>query len=427
MSHGRQPGRRIGLLTSSFPRHPDDGAGPFVLQFAAAMAARGHQVEVLAPAPQGPTPPSLGWLPAGVCLHHVPYLRPAFLQRTFYRAGAPENLASDPLAWPGAVSFPIALRRAARRRLCRWDAVVSHWALPAGLAAATLPWGGTHLAVLHSGDVHLLERLPGGDVPARLLAARASALLFTHEELRDRFLARIGPLAASRALSKSHVSPMGIAHQGAVPGGRRGARQRLGLPPGGPRIALTLSRLVPIKGIDVAIRAVSRLQGEVRLVVAGEGPERPALHRLAADLQAPVRFVGHLNGPTKRDWLAAADVLLVPSRPLPDGRREGVPHAALEALDAGLPLLASRTGGLSTLEGSVAVRLLPPEDPGALAASLRHWPRPTDRDRLARAARRVAAPLHWPRLAPRLEALLFGDEPRASRSGFDRTHGPVRS
>ncbi len=407
MTHeGARPARRIGLLTSSFPRSPEDVSGIFVLQFAAALAARGHEIDVLAPAPAAPVPPAM-WLPPGIRLHHVAYLRPAAMQRTFYRAGAMENLATDPLAWPGALTFPLALRRAAIHCAKRWDALVSHWAVPAGLVAASLPHRGPHLAVMHSGDVHLLERLAGGDVLARFLAARASALLFTHEGLRAQFFTRIGPLAASRALPKGHVSPMGVVPPDAPPGGRSAARRRLGLSSKEPRLAITMSRLVPIKGIDVAIQAVAHLGGRVRLAVAGEGPERNALQRLARSLNAPVRFLGPLHGAAKRDWVAAADVLLLPSRSLPDGRCEGVPHAALEALAAGLPVLASRSGGLPTLASTTAVRLVPSEDPHALAQALSEWPDPHRRSTLARAARRAVAPLHWHRLAPRIEALLF--------------------
>jgi glycosyltransferase involved in cell wall biosynthesis len=70
-------------------------------------------------------------------------------------------------------------------------------------------------------------------------------------------------------------------------------------------------------------------------------------------------------------WMAGADLYVQPSRPLHSGRTEGLPVATLEALAAGLPVLASATGGLAELPyGPPRLRLVPPGDPAALAACL---------------------------------------------------------
>jgi glycosyltransferase involved in cell wall biosynthesis len=65
--------------------------------------------------------------------------------------------------------------------------------------------------------------------------------------------------------------------------------------------------------------------------------------------------------------LREASAVLVPSRVLPSGRSEGTPTIALEALAAGVPVIASNVGGLSALS---AIHLVPPEDPRALAAAI---------------------------------------------------------
>src|SRR5712671_261102 len=74
----RSESMRVGMLTTSFPRFEHDSAGTFVLGMARALAARGHEVEVLAPEPREAAPvPS--W--PGVWVEYVPYLRPRALQR----------------------------------------------------------------------------------------------------------------------------------------------------------------------------------------------------------------------------------------------------------------------------------------------------------------------------------------------------------
>src|SRR5687768_12606658 len=97
---------RVGLLTTSFPRFEGGIAGQFVLGFARALAARGHELSVLAPEPHErltlPTWP-------GVRLRWLGYLRPRTLQRTFYGAGVPDNLRRDPRAWLGLLPFSAAL------------------------------------------------------------------------------------------------------------------------------------------------------------------------------------------------------------------------------------------------------------------------------------------------------------------------------
>ncbi len=175
---------------------------------------------------------------------------------------------------------------------------------------------------------------------------------------------------------------------------RAAARSSLGIPADGRPVAGTAASLHRRKGADVLLRAAARLAGEgtaCHLVIAGEGPERDALHALAGELgllgEGPVRV--HLAGqvrPPER-VLAALDVFVLASR------KEGLGVAALEAMAAGLPVVASRVGGLaeSVVDGETGL-LVPPEDAGALATALGGLLRdPALRARLGAAgARRVA-------------------------------------
>lgn len=124
--------------------------------------------------------------------------------------------------------------------------------------------------------------------------------------------------------------------------------------------------LVERKGIDVLLEALERLGAAgPRLWVAGDGPEAGALAARAdaLGLQARVAWLGRRTDVP--DLLAACDIFVMPSR------AEGLGVAALEAMAAGRPVVASRVGGLGevVIDGRTG-RLVPPGDPAALAAAL---------------------------------------------------------
>jgi glycosyltransferase involved in cell wall biosynthesis len=406
------------MLTTSYPHPRDDAAGTFVRGMARALAARGHEVEVLAPEPVERVAASAE---PRVRVHHVPYLRPRSLQRTFYGAGVPDNLRLDPRAWLGLPSFPAALFGAAFRRAASWHALVTHWAVPCAAVAAAVARGRPHLAVFHSADVHLLERLPARHRLASAIAEGATTLLFVTEDLRQRFLRLVASPLAERAHARSVVQPMGIEpwpedrNVGAAAGPKEAQH---------PCTVLFLGRLVPIKGVDVAVRAVGQLPGAT-LVVAGDGPERERLEALARRLGAPVRFVGFVEGERKQRLLREANVFVSPSRPV-HGRTEGAPPAVLEAMDAGLAVVASRSGGLGELidHGGTGL-LVKPGDPGALGRALAQvCGEPALRQRLGAAARQWAARHHWSSVMARLEPHLRAPAPqlrtmRVPRGGWN--------
>jgi glycosyltransferase involved in cell wall biosynthesis len=159
------------------------------------------------------------------------------------------------------------------------------------------------------------------------------------------------------------------------------------------RYALLAARLVPEKGIEVAIEAC-RL-ADTPLVIAGDGPERA---RLEASSDG-VRFAGHLDDGGLRELRGGAAVGLVPSR-----FAETFGLAAAEAMAAGLPVAASRIGALPELVPGEW--LVPPGDAPALAATIR-WLR-QEADAGARAIARVRAVASAEAVAPALAAI-YGD------------------
>ena len=109
-----------------------------------------------------------------------------------------------------------------------------------------------------------------------------------------------------------------------------------------------MSRLVPIKGLDDTVRACASLR-DVELTCAGSGPEQEGLRTLAQRMRQPVRLPGTLVREAKTKALAEADIFIQASRPTSRGREEGVPTGLLEAMAAELPIIATRTGGITDI------------------------------------------------------------------------------
>jgi glycosyltransferase involved in cell wall biosynthesis len=340
---------RIGVLTTSYPRDADDAAGAFVAGFARWLAANVGDVEVVCAAAGRPL---------------------------FYRGGAPEAL-KQPRRWAEAATFSAHLLIEAKRRARAWDAVVSHWLVPSGAVGdACSP--ARHLAIAHGSDVRLLSSLPGGRALVRRLARRAD-LVYVADALRvDGAPGRVVPMAID-------VAPIAA---GTTAAARVAARARFDLDG---FVVAFLGRLIHDKGVDLLIDA---LPAGATLLVGGDGPERASLVRRAA--ASRVRFLGHVAGADKLALLAAADALAIPSRV------DGAPTVALEALAAGVPIVATRAGGLPELLDD-RVALFSAADTDGLARALA---RLRDDDSLRAtmsAACRALAPTHdWSVVAPLL-------------------------
>jgi len=137
--------------------------------------------------------------------------------------------------------------------------------------------------------------------------------------------------------------------------------------------ALVASRLTPEKGIDTAIQAAAL--ADVPLRVAGEGPAEASLVELANLIGGQVDFMGRLGRDAVERELAGAAMLLMPSR-----FHEFAGYSALEAMAAGVPVIASDLGALPELVGPD--RCVPANDPHALAARIRKlWREPERRAR----------------------------------------------
>lgn len=169
--------------------------------------------------------------------------------------------------------------------------------------------------------------------------------------------------------------------------------------PRGGRCILFLGRLHPQKGVDTLVRAMADLP-DAQLVLAGDGPDRAQLERLAVQLgvRDRIRFLGFVGHDAVPKLFRSADVFVMPSR------YEELGTAIIEAMACGLPVVASRTGGIPDLvEDGHTGLLTPPGDPVALAEALGRVLSDVDLAvALGCAARERSTAYRWPALANRV-------------------------
>lgn len=247
-----------------------------------------------------------------------------------------------------------------RRRLRRHDVVQCHLGTAniAGVIAARSARRPV-VSTLHSIDLGPDEAAPGA------MRRRAADLVLQHGP--DRVV------AIGRAVEEAHAHrvrsrPIEVITNPAPPvqpiteHERRAARHDLGIGADTP-VVVAVGRLEPPKGLDVLLSAAELLGARTHVVVAGDGSlrERLAAQIEAAGLDDRVYLLGQVSD--VRSTLAAGDVFVSSSR------REGMPMAILEAMAAGLPVVATDVGDVRATVGTAGT-IVPPGDVDALAAAI---------------------------------------------------------
>jgi phosphatidyl-myo-inositol dimannoside synthase len=209
--------------------------------------------------------------------------------------------------------------------------------LPIGLIGPRLT-AAPYVVVAHGSEITGYARTPGSHALARRVLRGAAAVVAAgsypaHEATR----------AAGRPLAGVQIPP-GVDSERFSPrdaDARAETRRRFGLDPARP-LVLGVSRLVPRKGFDVVIEAISGLVG-VQLAIAGEGRDRRRLEKRAG---GNVRFLGRVSDADLPALYASADVFAMCCRDRWNGlEAEGFGIVFLEAAACGVPAVAGRSGG----------------------------------------------------------------------------------
>jgi glycosyltransferase involved in cell wall biosynthesis len=354
---------KILLVAHGFPRRHGDLAGAFLLSLARGQQSLGHDVLVVAPHDAG--------LPLDDVVDGVR------VRRYRYDVDAEETLAyrgtmADQVlrSWRGRwklVGFIRAARRAARRAVREFapDVVHVHWWFPGGLSVwPRLSRRIPYVVTSHGTDLFLVDRVPA--------AARLAGPIFRGAAQVTVISSPLVPRAERLGVPHSRITVVPMPIDRAV-----ATEVERPVPPTIRRDALLfVGRLVERKGAAFAVQALAalvRAGRPMRLTIVGEGPEREALTSLAASLGVSdrIEITGVLSPAAVRERYAAGGIFVMPAVTDWKGEQEGFGMVIVEAMAHGLPVVASRSGGIPDIIRDGENGLLVPErDVAALAAAV---------------------------------------------------------
>lgn len=346
---------RIALVTNTYPPHDISGVGTLVDELARQLAADGHGAVVL-------TRRAAAGDPYAVATGGPKLLFPLAVARTYLRAlrGGPFDGVHVHESDGVLVALLVRLARVLRRPSGRAR-------LLATLQVSYLRERRSVRAVRSGGEI-VSRPTPSERWFAWFRAPILAALGRATARLADRVV------APSRATAAELREDYGARSVAVIPNGIAPAASPSRPPgrddPAGGPVVLYAGRLRTRKAVAVLLEAFARLRDEhpaAALVLAGDGEQRPALERQARRLGIAdaVRFAGAQPRDAMAGYYAAADLFCLPSL------YEGFPLAILEAMAAGLPVVATAVAGVpEAVEHGVTGLLVAPGDAGALARAL---------------------------------------------------------
>ncbi|MBV8162475.1 MAG: glycosyltransferase family 4 protein [Acidimicrobiia bacterium] len=349
-----------------------------------------------------------------------------------WRRLPPERFTVLTTSYDGAGAFDVAqpfrIERAAGRVLFPTPAVAARVnqlvaqtksslvvldpALPLGLVGSRLDV--PYAVVVHGAEVSVPGRLPVSRSLLTRVLGRASCVIAA-----GRWVAEQAEQVAGRPLPTT-VIPPGVDAERFVPmDGVTGATARasFGLPTDG-RLLVSVSRLVPRKGMDVLIEAAARLaptHPDLTVAIAGDGRDRARLDRLVAQRGAPVRLLGRVDDARLPALYACADLFAMLCHSRWRGlEQEGFGIVFLEAAASGVPQVAGDSGGASeaVVDGETGSVVRRPRDVGTAAAAIARLLDDAELRRGQGRAARLRAECHYAydAVAARLDGALRGAE-----------------
>jgi glycosyltransferase involved in cell wall biosynthesis len=316
-------------------RSPVGGLFRHVIDLARGQIAQGHCVGIVADSGSG------GPQAAATLAELAPKLALGLMRIAMSRQVGPKDVA--------------ACAHVARRAAdVAADVVHGHGAKGGAYARLARASRAIRVYTPHGGSLHYDWSSPGGFLyltAEREMMARTELFLFESEYGRDVFRAKVGDPGARARVVHNGVTTAEFAPVATD-------RQASDL--------VFVGELRLLKGVDVLIKAIAMLTRDGRNVTAtivGEGPDRNAFEAEVARqrLDSAIRFVGPKPA---REAFTFGRLMVVPSR------AESLPYVVLEAAAAGLPLIATKVGGIPEILGPGAANLIPQGDPAALAAAI---------------------------------------------------------
>ena len=350
------------------------GSGVVATELGKALAANGHEVHFIT----YDQPVRLGSFRPNVYYHEV-------------------RISKYPLFDYPPYELVLASKMVEVARQQKLDLLHVHYAIPHASSAYTakqiLKDSGVHLPVittLHGTDITLLGKDPGFEPVISFAINHSDAVTAVSSSLRNDTYKLFGINRDIEIIPNficpSHFSELGSTHD------------RTEFAGDGEALVCHVSNFRPVKRVEDVVSAFARLteQRPARLLMVGDGPDRPAAERKARDLEIDdrVTFLGKLKNPLEA--LAIADLFLLPSE------SESFGLAALEAMACGVPVVATEAGGLpEVIRHGVSGMLAPVGDVERMGDHAAFLLDPDNHDRFRRQAIERASSFHIDAVLPK--------------------------
>jgi len=319
------------VLASTYPRWKNDTEPRFVHDLCKQLSSEYRVIALVPHYPGARRKEDMD----GVLVQRFRYFLPAG-ERLAYDGGIIQNLKRNRLKLLLVPFFLISqfIQILVLCRKYKIRLIHAHWVIPQGLLALLarplLPGKIKVLSTSHGGDLFSLQGR-GLQALKRFVFRRSDHVTVVSNAMRDH-LEQIGCNSGNVT-----VQSMGVdLSTRFVPGNR----------PAGPNRLIYVGRLVEKKGVATLVTAIHLLKNdfpELRLTIVGDGPEKPALEKLAADfgVNAQIDFAGSQPNENVPQYYQSAGIAVVPSIVAADGDQEGLGLVAVEALGCGCVTIVS--------------------------------------------------------------------------------------
>jgi L-malate glycosyltransferase len=329
--------------SSAFPRWPKDPSPVFVYNLSEHLAKLNNNVSVLVPHHPGS---KRSETIKGMRVHRFRYFLPSSLERLCYGGGILPNMKKSFLA---KIQLPFlitaeffALLSVARKE--KPDVIHAHWILPQGFTAALV---GKILNIpivttAHAGDVFPLKN-PIFKILSKF-SVKSAAASTVNSNFTNKAVEKISGI-------KSKVIPMGVdlkTFSSSSSTSQLKKKYRIG---NNDKILLFVGRLAEKKGVTYlisAMNAIIKKYPNCKLLIVGDGPEKPALIKQTQSLGLfnKIIFTGSIPNSDLPQFYKAADIFVLPSIIDKRGDTEGLGVVLLEAIASGTAVIASNVGGI---------------------------------------------------------------------------------
>lgn len=390
------------VITSTYPRHENDYAVPWMREIHRRLTEQGHEITVLAPSYKGLRSHKID----GIEVKRFRYA-PAFIERLTHEEGATYKIRN---AFMQLLAIPYIIMGCLMAGWCAfrgdYDVIHVHWPFPHGIMGQVARWvSGKPLVIMsHGAEFALARRKPW-------------ITRFLKQSLRAADL-RI----ANSSDTARHVTHCCGQHCHVLPYGTTVSAAESAAPDNQvPRVLFT-GRLIERKGLEYLLKAVPMIlkQGPAEFVITGDGDQRKKLEAITSELgiDAHVNFLGFISTEELAEEYSRCDVWVNPGIVDSWGDAEGLGIGSIEAYSYFKPVVASNVGGIpDTVRDGETGFLVPQKDSLALAKAINELLRdPAKRKRFGKAGFKFAREtFSWSRIVGELERL-YSTAPLATAS-----------